>query len=150
MLSVSDIMRNSAVLRFPSVSSASSSRLVTSRSSAMSKGARRAPQLTKIDLAVLPETSCQGLFTKGLQSSKISQFKTTGVTGNLHWSYKGLLLARVLRRTEFSFSCLTCPTARKRAIPRLSMPRCDSSIVIYSSLRSMFEAKAFYGIPPPA
>ena len=29
--------------------------------------------------------------------------------------YKGLIPACVLRRTEFYFSCITCPTARKRA-----------------------------------
>jgi hypothetical protein len=30
----------------------------------MSKGASRAPQLIKIDFAVLPETNCQGLFNQ--------------------------------------------------------------------------------------
>ena len=36
----------------------------TSRSSAISNTARRAPQKIKIDLAVLPETNCQGLFNQ--------------------------------------------------------------------------------------
>jgi len=36
--------------------------MVISRSSWISKGARRAPQEILIDLAVLPETNCQGLF----------------------------------------------------------------------------------------
>ncbi|MEQ2766502.1 hypothetical protein AAAV17_30905, partial [Eisenbergiella tayi] len=36
----------------------------TSRSSAISNTARRAPQEIKIDLAVLPETNCQGLFNQ--------------------------------------------------------------------------------------
>jgi len=36
--------------------------MVISRSSWISKGARRAPQEILIDLAVLPETKSQGLF----------------------------------------------------------------------------------------
>lgn len=74
--SVSLIMRNRAVFLYllslgllglrkilsPRVSSSSSSYIVISRSSAISKGARRAPQDTKMDFAVLPETICQGLF----------------------------------------------------------------------------------------
>jgi len=37
----------------------------------MSNGASLAPQLIKIDLAVLPETSCQGLFIKKISNSII-------------------------------------------------------------------------------
>ncbi|RHQ54981.1 hypothetical protein DWY36_16825 [Firmicutes bacterium AF25-13AC] len=37
---------------------------MSSRSSSISKGARRAPQEIRIDFAVLPETSCQGLFNQ--------------------------------------------------------------------------------------
>jgi len=37
-----------------------------SRSCGMSKGASLAPQLTKIDLAVLPVTSCQGFFNHAI------------------------------------------------------------------------------------
>ena len=64
MLSVSDMMRNNAVFLSPSVSSSSSSYMVRSRSSAMSNGANLAPQEIRIDLAVLPETNCQGLFNQ--------------------------------------------------------------------------------------
>ena len=64
VLSVSDMIRNSAVFLSPMVSRESSSYAVTSLSSAMSKGDRRAPQLTSMLLAVLPETSCQGLFNQ--------------------------------------------------------------------------------------
>src|SRR5699024_897170 len=64
VLSVSERMTNSADLRSPRVSSSSSSSAMRSRSSAMSKGARRAPQLIKMDFRVLPETSCQGLFNQ--------------------------------------------------------------------------------------
>ncbi|RCH53025.1 hypothetical protein C4885_02825 [Subdoligranulum sp. APC924/74] len=49
---------------------------MSSRSSSISKGARRAPQEIRIDFAVLPETNCQGLFnqihrklTKGARST---------------------------------------------------------------------------------
>ncbi|RGF41342.1 hypothetical protein DXA32_02325 [Subdoligranulum sp. OF01-18] len=37
---------------------------MSSRSSSISKGARRAPQEIRIDFAVLPETNCQGLFNQ--------------------------------------------------------------------------------------
>ena len=59
VLSVSLIMRNRAVFLSPSVSSSISSYSIRSRSSLMSKGASRAPQLIKIDLAVLPVANCQ-------------------------------------------------------------------------------------------
>jgi len=36
--------------------------MVISRNSWISKGARRAPQEILIDLAVLPDANCQGLF----------------------------------------------------------------------------------------
>ena len=62
VISVSDTIQNSAVLRSPIFSSSSSSPSISSRTSRMSKGAILAPQLIRIDFAVLPETSCQGLF----------------------------------------------------------------------------------------
>ena len=62
--SVSDMMRNNAVFLSPSVSSCSSSYIVRSRSSWMSKGASLAPQEMRMDFAVLPETNCQGLFNQ--------------------------------------------------------------------------------------
>lgn len=52
------------VIAIGRVSSSSSSSAMRSRSSAMSKGARRAPQEIRIDFKVLPETSCQGLFNQ--------------------------------------------------------------------------------------
>ena len=55
---------NSAVFSSPSVSRASSSYLVSSRSSAISKGASLAPQLISMLLAVLPQTKCQALFNQ--------------------------------------------------------------------------------------
>ena len=54
VVSVSLIMRNSAVLRSPRVSNSSSSSDMISRSSAISKGASRAPQLIRMDFGVLP------------------------------------------------------------------------------------------------
>ena len=62
VVSVSLIMRNNAVFWSPIVSSSNSSSVIMSRSSLISKGARRAPQLTKMLLSVLPETKSQGLF----------------------------------------------------------------------------------------
>ena len=59
-----EIMENSAVFLSPTRSSSSSSYMVISRTSLMSNGASLAPQLIKIDLAVLPETNCQGLFNR--------------------------------------------------------------------------------------
>ena len=61
--SVSDIIRNRAVFSSPRVSSSSSSYAVRSLSSLISKGASLAPQETRMDLAVFPETKCQGLFS---------------------------------------------------------------------------------------
>lgn len=62
--SVSEIMTKRAVFLSPNVSSSKSSVSISSRSSLMSKDANLAPHEIKIDLAVLPETSCQGLFVK--------------------------------------------------------------------------------------
>ena len=59
VLSVSDMMRNRAVFLSPSVSSCSSSYIVKSRNSWMSKGANLAPQEMRMDFAVLPVTECQ-------------------------------------------------------------------------------------------
>ena len=56
------MMMNSALFWSPSVSSSSSSYAVSSRSSAISKGASRAAQEIRILFAVLPETKSQGLF----------------------------------------------------------------------------------------
>ena len=64
VLSVSDMIRNKAVFRSPSLSNSSSSYMVASRISWMSKGERRAPQEIRMDFAVLPETNCQGLFNQ--------------------------------------------------------------------------------------
>ena len=58
--SVSLIMTNRAVFLSPSVSSSISSVSISSRSSLMSKGESLAPQLIKIDFAVLPVAACQG------------------------------------------------------------------------------------------
>ena len=60
--SVSEIMTNNAVFSSPRVSSSSSSYSIRSRSSLISNGANLAPQLIKIDFAVFPDASCQGLF----------------------------------------------------------------------------------------
>ena len=60
--SVSEIITNIAVFCSPSVSSSRSSYSIRSRSSLMSNGANLAPQLIRIDLAVLPVTFCKGLF----------------------------------------------------------------------------------------
>lgn len=64
--SVSDIIKNRAVFSSPNVSSSNSSYDVISLSSLISKGANLAPHETRIDLAVLPETKCQGLFSTPL------------------------------------------------------------------------------------
>ena len=57
---VSEIMTNKAVFFSPRVSSSKSSVSISSRSSLMSNGANLAPQLIKIDFAVLPVAACQG------------------------------------------------------------------------------------------
>lgn len=62
VVSVSDMIRNSAVLRSPRVSSSISSVSISSRTSRMSKGANLAPQEIKIEERVLPVACCQGLF----------------------------------------------------------------------------------------
>ena len=62
VVSVSLIIRNSAVLRSPRVSSSISSVSISSRTSRMSKGANLAPQEIKIEERVLPVACCQGLF----------------------------------------------------------------------------------------
>ncbi len=54
VLSVSEIITNSAVLLSPRVSSSISSAAIRSRSSLMSKGESLAPQLISILLRVLP------------------------------------------------------------------------------------------------
>lgn len=66
------MMRNRATFLSPSVSSSSSSYAVISRSSLMSNGARRAPQETRIDFAVLPETKSQEFFS--IVSKKSADF----------------------------------------------------------------------------
>ena len=76
VLSVSDMIRNKAVFRSPSLSSSSSSYMVASRISWMSKGERRAPQEIRMDFAVLPETNCQGLLIKFTKSSHLTDFIT--------------------------------------------------------------------------
>ena len=57
LATVSLMMRNNAVFLSPSVSSCSSSYIVRSRSSWMSKGANLAPQEMRMDFAVLPAAS---------------------------------------------------------------------------------------------
>lgn len=54
-------------------------------------------------------------------SSRRIKVKTTGVAVGLHWPYKDLLLAGILRRLELSFNCITYPAARKRAFTVLSI-----------------------------
>ena len=52
--------------------------------------------------------------------------------------------ASLSRGTERSTTCITCPTARKRALNTLNQPLSYKEIVItLFSLRSMLEAKAF-------
>ena len=58
--SVSEIMTKRAVFLSPNVSSSKSSVSMSSLSSRMSNGAKRAPHEIKIDLAVLPVATCQG------------------------------------------------------------------------------------------
>lgn len=62
VMSVSDTTQNRAVLRSPILSSSNSSPSISSRTSLMSKGAIRAPQLIRIDFAVFPIACCQGPF----------------------------------------------------------------------------------------
>ena len=59
------------------------------------------------------------------------------------WPYKGLLLASPSRGTEFYFTCIFCPTARKRAIYVLLVANSFIKTSTCSSLRSMLKAKAF-------
>ena len=60
--SVSEMMTNNAVFLLPMSPKSSSSYAVISLTSLISNGASLAPQETRILLAVLPETNCQGLF----------------------------------------------------------------------------------------
>ena len=60
--SVSEIITNKAVLRSPSLSSSSSSSIIKSLSSCISKGANLAPQLIRMDLAVFPAASLYFLY----------------------------------------------------------------------------------------
>src|SRR5699024_6748567 len=62
--SVSLMIKNNAVFLSPTKSSSSSSYMVISRTSLMSKGASLAPQEISMLFAVLPETNCQGLFNQ--------------------------------------------------------------------------------------
>ena len=62
VISVSDTMQNKAVFLSPILSNSRSSSSISCRTSLMSNGANRAPQLIKIDFAVLPVAVCQGLF----------------------------------------------------------------------------------------
>ena len=60
--SVSEMMTNNAVFLLPMSPKSSSSYAVISLTSLISNGVSLAPQETRILLAVLPETTCQGLF----------------------------------------------------------------------------------------
>lgn len=62
--SVSEIITKRAVFLSPSVSSSSSSSLIKSLSSLISNGASLAPQEIRIDFAVFPVATCQGLFNQ--------------------------------------------------------------------------------------
>ena len=81
--SVSEIMTKRAVFLSPNVSSSKSSVSISSRSSLMSKGAKRAPHEIKIDLAVLPAASLYFLYCftakcSGSFSSSRSNMRSTG------------------------------------------------------------------------
>ena len=56
------MITNKAVFLSPMVSSSSSSSLISSLNSFISNGASLAPHEIRIDLAVFPVTTCQGLF----------------------------------------------------------------------------------------
>ena len=60
--SLSGIIANKAVFLSPICSNSISSYLVSDASSSKLKAASLTPTEIKIDLAVLPETNCQGLF----------------------------------------------------------------------------------------
>lgn len=62
--SVSEIITKSADFLSPNVSSSSSSSLIRSLSSLISKGASLAPHEIRIDFAVFPVATCQGLFNQ--------------------------------------------------------------------------------------
>lgn len=59
-------------------------------------------------------------------------------------AYKGLFPASILRRIETHFACIPCAAAGKGAIDVLT------KAFLYSSLCSIYEAKAFVRTPPPA
>ena len=73
----------------------------------------------------------------------MSKIITSGLAGGLIWLYKGLLLASPSRGTEFYFTCIFCPTARKRAIYVLLVANSFIKTSTCSSLRSILKAKAF-------
>ena len=84
VVSVSLIMRNSTVFSSPMVSSSISSSSISSRTSRMSKGAKRAPQLIRIEERVLPAESRNFLYCRtakwsGSFCSNRSNIRSTGL-----------------------------------------------------------------------
>lgn len=101
--SVSLIMRNRAVFLSPTVSSDSSSYMVISRTSSISKGARRAPQLTRIDFKVLPAASLNLAYWR---TAKWFGFSFQSFKHLIHWILKGfIILAYFHRIQEFNQCC---------------------------------------------
>ena len=77
--------------------------------------------------------------------------RTTRITGGLLSPYKGLLPASLLRGTEIYSTCITCPTARKRAIccSNESIP-IIGRLLLAARFARRLKLKLFYGAPPPA
>ena len=71
------------------------------------------------------------------------RIKTSCQARGLTRPYKGLVLASPSRGTEFYFTCIFCPTARKRATHVLLVANSFIKSSTCSSLRSMLKAKAF-------
>jgi len=65
--------------------------MVISRTSAMSKGARRTPQEIRIDFAVLPAAICQGLFHHFRE--KIKHFCPNNVCNKFKMAIRSYLIA---------------------------------------------------------
>ena len=96
-------------------------------------------------------SSAGGLYARCISVNTSQQVRTTRITGGLLSPYKGLLPASLLRGTEIYSTCITCPTARKRAIccSNESIP-IIGRLMLPARFARCLKLKLFYGAPPPA
>ena len=107
--SVSDIMRYSMVFLSPILSSSSSSYIVISRTSAISKGASLAAAEMRIDFAVLPAASLYFLYCltakcSGSLDSRSSNIRSIAFLKESSSSWTSILFRRVMSALKFCSS----------------------------------------------